>query len=176
MRVLLLVPSIVISVAPFVGCISSTDDSGVPGDEIDCTGLVCDWAPREGTPRFGPTWHDGDLGVDLSDSGRQVIELRDVFFLNHDTRQLALRAVALRDPSASLSFELDFYAPGPGASGTFWDKMPIFLVTRSVDVLQQGVFSFHRQVLLPSESAAVVLRVVKDGEGRVMLDEVTLGH
>src|SRR5437762_10941304 len=101
-------------------CVDSTSDEGIAGDEIDCTGLVCDWTIVQGTPRFGSTWHDGDIGVDLSDSGSQIIELKDVFFLDHDTRQLALRAIMLRDPTATLAFELDFYAPGSGSDGMFW--------------------------------------------------------
>ena len=37
-------------------------------------------------------------------------------------------------------------------------------------------FVLHREVLIPSEAAAVVVRIIKEGDGRAMLDEFTLGH
>jgi hypothetical protein len=158
-----------------LGCVDSTDDGSSGGDEIDCTGLTCDWVTVEGTPVYGPTWHDGDLGVDLSNEGPIVIELRDVLFASQHERQLTLRAVVTRDTTATMAFELDFYGEGSGQGPTFWDRSPIFLVTRHVDVIEHGVVSFHRSVLVPSEGAAVVLRVKKDGTGFAMLDELTLG-
>jgi len=70
------------------GCIGSGTSGGNSNDEIDCTELTCDWTTVKGSPVFGATWHDGDLGVDLSASGPQVIELKDVFFVDQDARQL----------------------------------------------------------------------------------------
>ena len=157
------------------GCIGSGTSGGNSNDEIDCTELTCDWTTVEGNPVYGPTWHQGDLGVDLSASGPQVIELKDVFFVDQDARQLQLHAVITRDPSATMSFELDFYAPGQAMGATFWDRKPVFLVTRTLAVTQQGTFQFARPVLVPSEGAAVILRVVKAGGGPAMLDELELG-
>jgi hypothetical protein len=159
-----------------VGCVDGpTDDGSNPGDEIDCTGLTCDWATVAGNPIFGPTWHQGDLGVDLSSPGPITIELRDVLFESQHERQLTLRTVIVRDTTATMSFELDFYAPGQAAGATFWDRSPVFLVTRHIDVTEHGAVAFHRSVLVPSEGAAVVLRVSKDGTGHAMLDELQLG-
>jgi hypothetical protein len=158
------------------GCIQSSDGGTNDRNEIDCTGLVCDWNVKEGTPSFGATWHDGDLGVNLSADGRIVLELKDVLFATHSDRQLVLRAAMVRDPSATIAYDLDFFAPGSASGATFWDRAPVFLVTRHVDVIEQGVFRFHRPVLVPSEGAAVVLRVTKDGTGRAMFDELTLGQ
>jgi hypothetical protein len=158
-----------------IGCIGSSADGTYPGAEIDCTGLVCDWQVVQGNPIFGPTWHQGDLGVDLSDDGPVVIELKDVLFATHNVRQLELRSVLVRDSTATMAFEVDFYAPGSGAGGTFWDRQPILLITRHLDVVEHGVVKWHRPVLVPSEGAAVVLRVIKDGTGLAMLDELTLG-
>jgi hypothetical protein len=155
--------------------INQNGDSGYAGAQIDCTGLVCDWIVVKGVPIYGPTWHLGDLGVDLSTDGPIVLELRDVLFAATTSRQMYLHAVLARDPTATLAFECDFYAPGQGTGATFWDRDPVFLVTRHVDVLQQGVVSFGRYVLVPSEGAAVVLRVLKDGTGIAMFDEITLG-
>jgi hypothetical protein len=166
---------VMLALAVTTGCIGSTDDGSDTGDEIDCTGLVCDWTTVEGDPVYGPTWHDGDLGVDLSNDGPIVIELRDVLFESQHERQLTLRAIIVRDPTATLAFELDFFAPGQMPGATFWDRSPVFLVTRHVDVVEQGVVGFHRSVLVPSEGAALVLRVLKDGTGLAMLDELTLG-
>ena len=156
-------------------CIGSGSSGTNGNDEIDCTELTCDWTTVAGNPVFGATWHDGDLGVDLSADGAQTIELKDVFFASHNARQLELRAVITRDPSATMTFELDFYAPGQAPGATFWDRKPVFLVTRTIPVTQQGSFHFARPVLVPSEGAAVILRVRKDGGGPAMLDELELG-
>jgi hypothetical protein len=164
--------------ASAAGCIGSCDGTSGPtgsNNEIDCSGLVCDWTVVQGSPRFGPTWHEGDLGIDLSDDGPQVIELRDVLFAANQNRQLALNAAIVRDPTATMAFELDFYATGSDAGSTFWDRSPVFLDTRHIDVVPQSVFWFRRDVLVPSEGSAVVLRIMKDGTGRAMVDELTVG-
>jgi hypothetical protein len=166
----------VLLVALTSGCISSTNGTGNDADEIDCTGIACDWATKEGKPGFGPTWHEGDLGVDLSGDGRIVIELRDVLFATQHDRQLMLRSVLVREPEVQLAFEVDFYAVGQMPGPTFWDRNPAFLVTRHYDVVEQGVVGWHRPVLVPSEGAAVVLRVIKNGKGHAMVDEITLGQ
>lgn len=172
LAIVLLVPCISL---PLFGCIGQGSSGGNSNDEIDCTELTCDWTVVAGNPVFGATWHEGDLGVDLSAAGSQVIELKDVFFTNQDARQLTLKAVITRDPSATMTFQLDFYAPGQSQGATFWDRDPVFLVTRMVPVTQQGTFQFSRPVLVPSEGAAVILKVVKDGGGPAMLDELELG-
>jgi hypothetical protein len=162
-------------VLPVLGCIGQGSSGGNSNDEIDCTELTCDWTVVKGNPVFGATWHDGDLGVDLSANGPAEIDLKDVFFTNQDARQLTLKAVITRDPSATMTFELDFYAPGQAQGQTFWDRNPVFLETRTVPVTQQGTFQFSRPVLVPSEGAAVILKVIKDGGGPAMLDELELG-
>jgi hypothetical protein len=162
--------------AASIGCVvDAGNDSSTASYEVDCRGVPCDWVIKEGTPRFGATWHKGDIGVDLSGDGRAVVEQRVVLFPLH-TRQLDMLAAVLRDAGAQLHLELDFYAPGSASGATFWDRSPVFLVTRNVDVFELGVFTMHRQVLIPSEAAAVVVRIVKDGSGRAMIDEFTLGH
>ena len=152
------------------------DDSQASGSmEVDCRGVPCDWTIVEGNPKFGPTWHEGDVGVDLSGNGRAVVEQRVVMFPLH-TRQLFMQASIVRDAEVSMHVQFDFYATGQGTGQTFWDRSPVFLVTRDVDVFELGVAQIHRQVLIPSEAAAVVVRIVKDGDGRAMFDEFTLGH
>ncbi len=158
------------------GCVSTTSAGGNDLHEVDCSGITCDWTIKEGHPVFGPTWHEGDLGVDLSTDGRSVIELRDVLFVTQHDRQLTLRAVIVRDPSAKLAFDVEFYAIGQGQGRTFWDRGPTLLATRHIDIVEQGVLQFHRPVLVPSEGAALVLRITKDGTGRAMLDDITLGQ
>ncbi|HEY8076006.1 MAG TPA: hypothetical protein VIF62_17890 [Labilithrix sp.] len=169
-------PAAILFALVLTGCITSSDAASSDLDEIDCTGILCDWTVKEGQPQFGPTWHDGDLGVDLSESDRVVLELKDVLFESQHDRQLQLRSVLVRDPEVQLSFDLDFYGVGQMPGATFWDRNPTFLVTRHYDVVEQGVTTWHRPVLIPSEGAALVLRVTKNGAGRAMIDEVTLGQ
>ena len=171
----MLAAAVVVAVAGAAGCIGQTSDGTAPGLEIDCTGLLCDWQTVTGEPVFGPTWHQGELGVDLSNDGPIVIELRDVLFVSQDVRQLSLDAVMVRDTTATIAIDVDFYGVGQGSGETFWDRGPVFLVTRHIDVPNHGVFSFHRAVLVPSEGAALIFRVSKDGTGLAMLDELTLG-
>jgi hypothetical protein len=157
-------------------CVVDAETStGNESYEVDCRGLPCDWVTKEGNVRYGATWHDGDVGVDLSGDGRAVVEQRVVLFPLH-TRQLDLTASILRDPEVTLRFEFDFYAPGSTTGDTFWDRDPVFLVTRSVDVFEHGTAVVHREVLIPSEAAGLVVRIVKEGSGRAMVDELTLGH
>lgn len=158
------------------GCVSASTAGGNDVHEVDCSGITCDWTTKEGKPIYGATWHEGDLGIDLSNDGRTVIELRDVLFATQHDRQLTLRAVVVRDASVTLAFDVDFYAVGQGQGKTFWDRDPTLLVSRHIEVVDQGVLQFHRPVLVPSEGAAVVLRITKEGTGRAMLDEITLGQ
>jgi hypothetical protein len=144
------------------------------GFEIDCRGVPCDWVVVEGKVTFGPTWHDGDVGVDLSGSGKSVVEQKAVL-LQLVTRQLDLEASVVRDPAVTLRFELEWYAPGSAPGKTFWERSPVFLDTRSYPITEEGVHRIHRTVLIPSESAAVIFRIVKEGNGRALVDELTLG-
>ena len=175
-----------IALAPLLACFSlvvcssacsvdATDDSSTESMEVDCRGVPCDWITIEGNPRYGATWHDGDVGVDMSGNERDVVEQRVVMFPLH-TRQLEMIASTVRDAEVSLHVQFDFYAPGQAQGETFWDRQPVFLVTRDVDVFELGVAKIHREVLIPSEAAAVVVRLVKEGDGRAMVDEFTLGH
>jgi len=168
-----------VGVIPFVASLSAcvvdgTDDSADESMEVDCRGVPCDWVATQGSPRFGSTWHDGDVGVDLSGDGPAAVEQRVVMF-PLPTRQLELTASIVRDAEVSLHVELDFYAPGSQPGETFWDRAPVFLLTRDIDVFELGVAKIHREVLIPSEAAAIVVRLVKDGDGRAMVDEFTLG-
>jgi len=142
--------------------------------EVDCRGVPCDWKTIEGNPSYGATWHEGDVGVDLSGSGRVVVEQRVVLFPLR-TRQLEMTASVVRDAPVTLHMQFDFYAAGQQAGQTFWDRQPVFLLTRDVNVFELGVNKIHRDVLIPSEAAAIVVRLVKEGDGRAMVDEFTLG-
>ena len=162
--------------AALLGCVTEAEKSN-PNEamEIDCRGVPCDWVTLEGAPRYGATWHDGDIGVDLSGNGRVVVEQR-VVLLPLRTRQLELEAAIVRDAGVTLQIELDFYAPGGAPGPTFWERSPVLLLGRSVDVYELGVARIHREVLIPSEAAGVVVRLVKTGNGRAMVDEFSLGH
>jgi len=163
------------SIALSSGCASSPGQViGNEGFEIDCRGVPCDWEIAEGTAKFGPTWHDGDVGVDLSGDGRAVVQQKAVL-LQLVTRQLDLEAAVVRDAGVTLRFELEWYAPGSATGRTFWERSPVFLDKRVYDITEEGVHRIHRTVLIPSESAAVLFRIVKEGNGRAMVDELTLG-
>lgn len=163
---------IVASVVALQGCV--VDGTGYQGKQIDCSGLTCDWVTVEGNPRYGATWHDGDFGVDLSGEGRIVVEQRMVL-IPPFTRQLPVQASMVRDANVTMRFEFEFYAPGSASGATFWDRAPVLLKTRVDDVFEVGVFHFRRDVLVPSEGAAVIVRIVKEGSGRAMVDELTMG-
>ena len=128
-----------------------------------------------GHMNVGATWHDGDRGLDLSGTGTTVVEQRAVLLLL-TTRQLELAASMFRDPNVSIHIEFDWYAVGQGAGPTFWDRGPHLISQASYDIYETNAFIMHREVLVPSEAAALVLRVRKEGDGRAMIDEITLGH
>ncbi|MGZ3449790.1 MAG: hypothetical protein ACXVEF_09340 [Polyangiales bacterium] len=147
---------------------------GTSGAQIDCSGLVCDWQTVEGDVRYGTTWHEGDRGVNMSGGGRAVTEQR-VVLIPPFRRQLRMTAAMLRDAEVSLTFEFAFFAPGSAPGATFWDRSPVPLATRTVEVPNVGVFNFQRDVLVPSEGAAVIVRIIKEGSGRALVDEFTFG-
>ena len=70
-------------------------------------------------------------------------------------RQLPLGASMIRDANVKITIEFDFYAPGQATGATFWDRSPVYLLTRTYDVFEVGVFRLQRDVLVPSEGAAV---------------------
>jgi hypothetical protein len=82
----------------------------------------------------------------------------------------------VRDPNVKLRFELEWYAPGEGFGKTFWDRAPVLLDTRVYDVWEEGVVRIQRTVLVPSESAAVIVRIVKERAGQSIVDELTLSR
>ena len=159
------------------GCAATGEVISDEGFEIDCRGVPCDWYVVEGHARFKDGWIDGDQAVDLTGVGaeRVVIEQRAVL-LQQTTRQLLFEAAIARDPGATPRFELEWYAPGEGFGKTFWDRAPVKLDTRVYDVWETDVVHIQRTVLVPSESAAVIVRIVKEKTGQVIVDELTLSR
>ncbi|HEU5060153.1 MAG TPA: hypothetical protein VFU21_26660 [Kofleriaceae bacterium] len=146
---------------------------GNEGFEIDCDGKPCDWKLIEGDADLTASWHDGDAGADLSGAGRAVIEQRSAPF-EIPTRELVLGAAIARD-GASIRFEIDWYVAGSGEGATYWDRAPILVDTRGFDVEERGVFALEELLSTPSrEVSGLALRVVKEGEGIAMIDEVSL--
>jgi hypothetical protein len=162
-------------------CLQKTDPIAAEQLEIDCRGTPCPWALVAGKPLPDPptTWEDGDVGLDLSGIGLAEFELK-VVLLQQTSRTLDLRAAVVRpdDPSVKLRFELQWFAAGPGVGATFWDRQPSALETTSFDVWESGASNVRRTVLIPSEAAALVFRVVKDSkqDAQVMVGDLTLGH
>jgi hypothetical protein len=159
--------------AACAGC--GGDLVGNEGFEIDCDGQPCDWKVVEGEPAL-TSWHDGDAGFDLSGDGRAVIEQRVAPF-QLDERELVLGAAVVRRGGARLRFELDWYVAGEGEGPTYWDREPILVDQRGSAVEESGVFAVEELVSTPSlEVSGLVLRVVKEGSGTAVVDEVTLAR
>jgi hypothetical protein len=165
--------SILFFCAAASGC--GYDLLGNEGFEIDCDDRPCDWKLIEGSADLTASWHAGDSGADLSGAGRVAIEQRSAPFALPG-RELVLRAAVARD-GASMRFELDWYVAGSGAGATYWDREPILVDTRAFDLDDSGVFAVEELISTPSlEVSGLALRVVKDGEGLAMIDEITLGE
>lgn len=146
---------------------------GNEGFEIDCDGNPCDWKLVEGEADLAASWHPGDPGADLSGAGRAVIEQRSAPF-TIPMRELLLTAAIARE-EASIRVEIDWYIAGQGEGPSYWDREPLLVDTRSFEVEDSGVFALETLVSTPSlEVSGLVLRVVKDGEGMAVIDEITL--
>lgn len=161
------------ALATLVGC--GGDLLGNEGFEIDCDGQPCDWKVIEGDPALTSSWHDGDAGFDLSGSGRVVIEQRSAPFELFG-RELVLRAALARD-QADLRFEIDWYVAGAGDGPTYWDRDPLLVDTRGFSVDDRGVFELEELISTPTlEVSGLALRVIKEGDGTAMIDEVSLSE
>ena len=161
-----------VSLVSLAGC-GFGDLLGNEGFEIDCDGNPCDWKLLEGEADLTASWHDGDAGADLSGAGRVVIEQRSAPF-EIPARELMLGAAIARQ-GATLRFELDWYVAGSGEGPTYWDREPLLIDTRGFEVEESGVFALEELLSTPSlEVSGLALRIVKDGEGIAMIDEVKL--
>lgn len=153
------------------GC--GTDLVANEGFEILCSDQPCDWKLIEGDAALSASWHEGDAGLDLSGDGVVVIEQRSAPFAL-DTRELVLGAAVARE-YASLRFELDWYVAGDGAGATYWDRDPVLIDSRTTPVDEGGVFAMEELVSTPSpEVTGLALRIIKEGSGTAIVDEVTL--
>lgn len=168
-------PLVALAAAMWAGAGCGGDLVGNEGFEIDCDGRPCDWKVVEGDPAGAASWHDGDAGLDLSGSGRVVVEQRVAPF-ELEERELVLRAALVRR-RAALRLELDWYVAGAGQGPTYWDREPVLVDRRSSAVEESGVFFLEELVSTPSlEVSGLVLRAVKDGDGTAILDEVSLAR
>jgi hypothetical protein len=160
------------SLLALAGC-GYDDVLGNEGFEIDCDGAPCDWKLLEGDADLTASWHAGDAGADMSGAGGAVIEQRSAPF-TIPVRELYLNAAIARE-GASLRFELDWYVAGQGEGPSYWDREPLLVDTRGFEVDQSGVFALEELVSTPSlEVSGLALRIVKDGEGMAIIDEVHL--
>jgi hypothetical protein len=173
-----LLGALVIALVPSSsGCAATGEVITDEGFEIDCRGVPCDWVIVEGNAKFKPGWIDGDQAVDMTGIGdeRVIVEQRAVL-LQQTTRQLLFEAAVVRAPGVELRFELEWYAPGEGFGKTFWDRAPVLLDTRVYKAWEEDVNRIQRTVLVPSESAAVIVRIVKERSGQAIVDELTLSR
>lgn len=168
---------LVIAACAAPACLQPADPIAAEQLEIDCRGTPCPWTVVSGSAKAGTTWEEGDVGVDLSGNGAAVVELK-VVLLQQISRTLDLRAAIVRDPAATLQIQIQWFAAGPGVGSTFWDRQPTVIETTSYDVWESDAAALRRTVLVPSEAAALVLRIVKDSkqDAQVMVGNLTLGH
>ncbi len=165
-------PLLLSLLAAAAGC-GMDDVLGNEGFEIDCDGKPCDWKLLEGDADLSASWHDGDAGADLSGAGRTVIEQRSAPF-TIPVRELLLTAAIARE-GASLRVELDWYVAGAGEGPSYWDREPLLVDSRGFDVSESGVFALEELVSTPSlEVSGLALRIVKDGDGMAIIDEINL--
>jgi hypothetical protein len=92
---------------------------------------------------------------------------------------LALSVIALpgcaTDMLGNEGFEIDWYAEGAGPGATYWERDPLLIESRGFDVSRVGVFSLAELVSSPSlEASGAVIRVIKEGTGQALLDELYL--
>jgi len=131
------------------------------GFEIDCGGHPCDWTVVEGDGQLADGWHAGDPAVRMG-AGRVVVEQRNTP-VQIPVRELVLKAAVACDSDAQVHFELAWYQGG------------VLLDTRPVETDQRGVFTLQKLVSTPSLAVdGLVVRVVKDGAGLAIVDEVSL--
>lgn len=161
------------------GCLQEADPAASEQLELDCRGVPCPWTfvPKRETSG-DTTWLTGDLGVDLSGTGHAEAEQK-VVMLQQTSRTLDLRAGIVRDAAATLRVEIAWYGAGPGIGKTFWDRQPTLLEPpKSYDIWEEGSNRVRRTILVPSEGAAFVLRIVKDSSSpaTVMVGDLTIGH
>jgi hypothetical protein len=115
----------------------------------------------EGDGRAGPGWLTNDPALELG-LGHVVVEQRNTP-VSIPVRELILHAAIACDADASVRFELAWYQ-----NGTLLD-------TRPVELDQTGVFALKKLVSTPSLAVdGLVLRVIKDGAGSAIVDEVAL--
>lgn len=132
------------------------------GFEIDYGGQPCEWVVIEGSAGL-TGWHDGDPALDLSNPGKVVVEQR-AFPVQLSTRELLLEAAVVRAPGVNLRFELEWH------QGATVDIRP-------VEIDQTGVFRLRKLVSTPSLAVdGLVFRVVKDGQGEAIVDEIALSE
>ena len=166
--------ALAVAAALVPGCYTS--DNGSFSDlEVNCLDTQCPWVTEAGNPVLGETWHSGDVGVDLSAPGKNAVEMR-VVLIAQNSRQLEVDAAVFRDESAKLHLDFDWYAAGQGQGATFWDRSPTLLMISTVPADSVGAYVLHRHINVPSESAAFVVHLVKEGDGRAFVDELAVGH
>ena len=154
------------------------------GFEVRCDGTTaadggtassasaCEWHLVEGTLRYGGTWNAADVGLDLTGSARVSVEQR-TRFQPPSKRDYVLNATVLRE-EASLRFELHWYRALPASVTDYWGAAPALLRIDRLTVDAAGLSRYRGLVALPSEAGGLVLRIVREGDGRAWVDELLL--
>lgn len=166
--------ALALAAAAIPGCYEQSDRD-TEGLEVDCIDIACPWTIEQGVPKFGATWHEGDVGIDLSNDGPISVSMK-VVLIGRNSRQFDLSASIFRDPGTRLHFDWEWFAAGSATGDTFWQRSPAPIGTDSTEASELGAYVLHRHVAVPPETAAFVLHVVKEGQGRVVVDQLTVDH
>jgi hypothetical protein len=124
------------------------------GFDIWCGDQLCSWQVDKGTVRQAPTWHQGDLGVELVGDEvaiSQRSEARDLACVRFDL----VADIAL---DASVVLEMDVYDDG---EVDFSERLP-------TAAWQQLSY----RVVMPARSQGVRFRIRKRGGGRAVLAQI----
>lgn len=151
------------------------------GFEIDCGGTPCDWTVVEGDVSQSPSWHPSDTGAVLSGSRRAIISQRLAPFRLYG-REVDLEAAVVVDPGVTVRFEIEWYRNADGSSVmtysddiTYWQRGPVSLGVRAVSTDDIKVRRLKKLVSSPTLTATgLELRIIKEGAGRAIVDEVSL--
>jgi hypothetical protein len=153
------------------------------GFDIECSGTPCDWTIVEGEVALGPSWHPSDTGAVLSGERRAVISQRLAPF-RLSGREVSIGAAVVVDPGVTVRFELEWYRNSDGASATFqsddityWQRGPVSLGVRSVATDDSKARRLSKLLSTPTlEATGLELRIVKEGSGRAIIDELSLSE
>jgi len=124
------------------------------GFDLWCGDDLCSWQVEKGDVRQAPTWHKGDLGVEMVGDPVVISQLTD----DADTPCVLFDLVADIEPGVSVDLEMDLYDDGVV---DFSERLPI----ASWD-------SLSYEVRMPERFQGIRFRLKKSGTGKAVLAQI----